>query len=655
MDHPTTFGSNAAKRRMVTEEGNQAASKSARDGEIRIPNQNRKQQHIRIEKSHKKTDDVQRSDSDEQKAFSSDEVPLPECIKQQVPRINEKEHTSIERALSGDESDVLASDVDSVDSSHHEKRAGLRHLVQKAANKTSQVVEKSVKNATVGVKLVARRMGSVVSNKNGEEFGEVTRHTPVAGNPLMNKDGASSKRDPECIIDGKTAPQDVDFRGNKNDSQHDLSPPQKKKKSKFRTIATKAGKATHPVGESPKNVAECVKSVVSDRDGIEIDGDRVHLTVKNTKGKTGVLGANETGVLSPPVEKVPTASKVTEKTSNSFICAAKIKLALILAATTVTLVYQWNAIRQDQIPLWVCLVFVGLSFALGQLFPFAQETLWVSKDLNRISPLMEQPSIPPTDSKVVCVSNEVLSAGALNRRAIRKPFSSLNAKHLFKWQMVAPAPIGDRKNALMRRLARNKSLRRRRRSRIAEVETLALVRHTPSLAKENRQRPLASHKMSMGEYDGSSVDNSLVDYVVEPLCQMRGFDIFLTEECPSDVGTHPWLIRQGLRNAPTFCGNIMTQWGNILMYFAMPDWVQDFEAIFEEEIDPQEVKAFKRFLIGDDDYRNNRFNVIPSLADGPLPMKILAPAKKREVDLRQFRRPEVDQAQPYRRGQWAST
>lgn len=37
---------------------------------------------------------------------------------------------------------------------------------------------------------------------------------------------------------------------------------------------------------------------------------------------------------------------------------------------------------------------------------------------------------------------------------------------------------------------------------------------------------------------------------------------------------------------------------------------------------------FKRFINNDDEYRNNRFKILPCLVDGPLPIRILAPPKK---------------------------
>jgi hypothetical protein len=60
----------------------------------------------------------------------------------------------------------------------------------------------------------------------------------------------------------------------------------------------------------------------------------------------------------------------------------------------------------------------------------------------------------------------------------------------------------------------------------------------------------------------------------------------------------------------------------------MPGWVQDWNNIVEDECDPDDVKALKRFLNGDSEYRNERLKIILSIVEGPLAVKILAPPKK---------------------------
>ena len=58
--------------------------------------------------------------------------------------------------------------------------------------------------------------------------------------------------------------------------------------------------------------------------------------------------------------------------------------------------------------------------------------------------------------------------------------------------------------------------------------------------------------------------------------------------------------------------NILTVFGNIVVYFKLPDWVQDFDkSLIENEDDFPSIKALKRFLSGDDEYRKKVLKVMP--------------------------------------------
>ena len=66
---------------------------------------------------------------------------------------------------------------------------------------------------------------------------------------------------------------------------------------------------------------------------------------------------------------------------------------------------------------------------------------------------------------------------------------------------------------------------------------------------------------------------------------------------------------------------------NLVVYFQMPSWVKRFEDIKEEQSDPEDTKALKRFLKGDDEYRNRRWKILPCLVDGPYIIRQMAPEK----------------------------
>jgi hypothetical protein len=106
-------------------------------------------------------------------------------------------------------------------------------------------------------------------------------------------------------------------------------------------------------------------------------------------------------------------------------------------------------------------------------------------------------------------------------------------------------------------------------------------------------RQESTNSTHLGSFDlSSTVADSLEGFVVEPIFQLRGMDVFLTDDPEPQASTHPWLIEQGLRSVPTFIVNVLTQWGNILIYFEMPTWVHGFQHA-EEVSDPDHVKALK--------------------------------------------------------------
>ena len=66
--------------------------------------------------------------------------------------------------------------------------------------------------------------------------------------------------------------------------------------------------------------------------------------------------------------------------------------------------------------------------------------------------------------------------------------------------------------------------------------------------------------------------------------------------------------------------------GNLAAYLQMPDWFDDWDNIPEEkDDDPPDVKAFKRFFTGDEDYQRRRAKIIPMVVKAPYVVKIIAP------------------------------
>ena len=81
--------------------------------------------------------------------------------------------------------------------------------------------------------------------------------------------------------------------------------------------------------------------------------------------------------------------------------------------------------------------------------------------------------------------------------------------------------------------------------------------------------------------------------VVAPCLNLRGIDVFLTDDPQDNLSSHPFLLKHGLRSKPALFINIIAQFANILVYFELPGWFTDFDDIVEADDDANDVRAMK--------------------------------------------------------------
>jgi hypothetical protein len=334
---------------------------------------------------------------------------------------------------------------------------------------------------------------------------------------------------------------------------------------------------------------------------------------------------------------------------NFLTADATIIMIIFLSVALAVTLRSWSTILDNQVPLSVAGIWVLLAYAIGQVFSFPtlktshrvlppRATLTISKSPkdSRILPevIGEHRDLRVKEKETKAVGFFSIFFGRRRRDQYKglvesvskarpswaKPWSTLqpNREKVHSWEMTFdPTKDPKERSDLMRRLLRNKHFRR-----------AARPPPTPEIVPDMDVSiiPLST---DLGAFDLSKATaDTLDDFVIDPILKLRGMDVFLTDQLESQVASHPWLISQGLRDVPTLVVNTLTQWGHILVYFEMPEWVQDWNSIVEDECDPDDVKALKRFLNGDSDYKNERLKVIPSLAEGPLAVKVLAPPKK---------------------------
>jgi hypothetical protein len=159
-------------------------------------------------------------------------------------------------------------------------------------------------------------------------------------------------------------------------------------------------------------------------------------------------------------------------------------------------------------------------------------------------------------------------------------------KHLWQHHVNSPGKEGKR-NHLVQNLRRYLDAR-------TDQGTSKLTSVQPSASDMPTVKILETGS-TLGRLELSKAE-MFSEESADPVFQLRGMDVFLTDDPEAEIATHPWMLSQGLRDTPTLTVNILTQWGNILIYFALPDWVASistFANLTEDGSDPNNVKAVK--------------------------------------------------------------
>ena len=158
-------------------------------------------------------------------------------------------------------------------------------------------------------------------------------------------------------------------------------------------------------------------------------------------------------------------------------------------------------------------------------------------------------------------------------------------------------PTRDQKHRqLMHLLLINKNLRKKRKlqDKLENEPTESVSPRDPGDSSANLKA-----SMAIGNYSLADVDSfgDLENYTIEPFFQLRGMDVFLCEADggvpETKVADHSWFVQHGLRATPTFVVNLLTQWGNILLYFSLPEWLKDWDSVKGNDQDSKDIKALK--------------------------------------------------------------
>lgn len=108
----------------------------------------------------------------------------------------------------------------------------------------------------------------------------------------------------------------------------------------------------------------------------------------------------------------------------------------------------------------------------------------------------------------------------------------------------------------------------------------------------------------------------------------RGVELFLTDTCPENVGTHASLLGGELRKVPTLIINFRLPWGVLLIYYEIPElYIPFIRASYESDFDASKLpstknmspgqKATCRFFRNDMATKNKTLKIVPVVVKGP--------------------------------------
>mmetsp|Transcript_4275 Transcript_4275/g.8994 ORF Transcript_4275/g.8994 Transcript_4275/m.8994 type:complete len:430 (+) Transcript_4275:88-1377(+) len=124
----------------------------------------------------------------------------------------------------------------------------------------------------------------------------------------------------------------------------------------------------------------------------------------------------------------------------------------------------------------------------------------------------------------------------------------------------------------------------------------------------------------------------------EFLFPLRGAELFLTKSAtaPTNVASNPSLLQGRVRDSPTFVVNFRLPWGIVVLYHEIPAKFVPYlragyestygdpsrsalEALLEsetEDMTPAE-RCVCRYLLGNNEYKNQRLKIVPHVVRGP--------------------------------------
>jgi hypothetical protein len=500
-------------------------------------------------------------------------------------------------------------------------------------NVVSDFDERSTNDETLAfaLHLTKRRIElnrSSISIRNEKEFANIDKKSMTA-DARAPKESAASEQDKKSFHFGSRILHQT-VQGTKHAlhrGKHAVQGTVNTVKATATTVVTPESlhKGTNALSHEPTDQAEIAQSIYSaDSEQSMNDTDVIRRKEALLSQKEALLeekGALLDELVTSSIHVSP-SSKFDSLSATNLIGRNKetalLHLSIILVSYP-TYKY-WDILIH--LPVSLVLTWLFVSFSAGNFVSFCIHRNGEPEHTIRFDPIKEaarRSSFPQNTSQSLNHPLSERSTGASNRSLFsswsQRLFPSRRDWHLtpsFIHPLGMPAsikrwncdPTRDHKHRqLMHNLLRNSNLRRKRKLQSAVAKSNEPTEVADLTEKQDSVDNLKA-SMAIGNYNLADADSfgDLDDYIIDPFFKLKGMDVFLCEADggvpETKVADHSWFVQHGLRDAPIFLVNISTQWGNILLYFSLPEWLKDWDCLEENDHDSKEMKALKvRHLI----------------------------------------------------------
>jgi hypothetical protein len=406
------------------------------------------------------------------------------------------------------------------------------NLVVKTAESTGKHIATATKTTVVGLSTTTKK--KVVVKKKDGDVGDDDDDDEEYTYPTKKSD---TKEDPESESSSKTAEPKLHLNPAVKAAKHLVH-----KVSDVKNSMTKKMKRKEASSET-SSTTMLEESSSTTKSTTKASGDETPVT-----GSSKSMDTTTTSSLTALLE--PTETVVLKDETIVWIVVASIVLS--------SMVDHWREILANQFPASVVLAWMLVAFCVGQKMDPEIWSDFLETKVMGITKVSEAASAAAADVPHYVLdptmpSSQVrqhrlgfLQSLMRQRQSTKLPrlpvaFTNLNRGRKLRDSSQKQVSKFTIDRNLMKRLP---MFRRKGRSPSAPEEITTIT--TTPVSSSSSIKPMSpmSSKVMLGTFDLKDTNaDSLVDQVTDPLCELRGMDLFLTECAEEKMTTHPFLLK----------------------------------------------------------------------------------------------------------------